>query len=350
VGDELHDAFTGITDELIAIEQRLNEAQPPLDEHERVESYRWIFSVLQVALDAYVWADSGRPRFVDIVGPNKKWGGDNTDSFYKHAPIDPARTYRVRCVPGDAVYLSLTIYGGPSDGHYSERIVATANDRSVERNPDGTFDLVLSREPHPGNWLRLEPDAVCVITRDYVDDPATAVRAQWTIEAVDPPASKDDSVSTVAARLRAARVFLDEQARLCPVRVDPPNEVQAPYPVPTTTFGWAAGDASYAMGSFRLGDGEALVIEGRSPECAFWNLCLWNPFLHTFDDAYGRVTINGTQVVTEDDGSWRIVVSATDPRLPNWVDTQGHRRGLLWFRWFLPAETPSRPVCKVVSL
>ena len=79
----------GLIDELVDIERRLREAQPPLDERERVESYRWIFSVLQVALDAYVWADTGRPRFVDIVGPNKKWGGDNTDAFYKHAPIDP---------------------------------------------------------------------------------------------------------------------------------------------------------------------------------------------------------------------------------------------------------------------
>ncbi len=45
--------------------------------------------MLQVALDAHVWADTGRPRFVDIVGPNKKWGGDNTDAFYQHAPDRP---------------------------------------------------------------------------------------------------------------------------------------------------------------------------------------------------------------------------------------------------------------------
>jgi len=349
VGDELHEAFREIVDQLIEIEQRLENAQPALDQRERVESYRWIFSVLQVALDAYVWADSGRPRFVDIVGPNKKWGGDNTDAFYQYAPIDPARTYRIRCAPGDAVYLSLTVYGGPSDGHYSERIVASANDRSVERDEDGSFDLLLSSEPQEKNWLRLEPDAVCAITRDYVDDPATARRAQWTIQAVDPPTEKDDSIATVAAKFRAARVFLDEQARIAPVRVGPPNEVQEPYPVPSTTFGWAAGDAAYAMGSFQLADDEALVIEGRSPECAFWNLCLWNPFLHTFDDAYGRVTINGSQVKTEADGSWRIVVAARDPGQSNWLSTQGHERGLLWFRWFLPTETPARPVCRVVT-
>jgi len=33
------------------------------------------------------------------------------------------------------------------------------------------------------------------------------------------------------------------------------------------------------MGSFDLGDDDALVIDGRSPECAFWNICLWNRFL-----------------------------------------------------------------------
>src|SRR4051794_24345226 len=160
MGDELHEAFRELVDKLAEIEHRLEHAQPALDERERVESYRWIFSVLQVALDAYVWADTGRPRFVDIVGPNKKWGGDNTDAFYQYAPIDPTRTYRVRCAPGDAVYLSLTVYGGPRDGHYSERIVASANDRSVGRNADGTFDVVLSGEAQDGNWLRLEPDAV----------------------------------------------------------------------------------------------------------------------------------------------------------------------------------------------
>jgi hypothetical protein len=52
--------------------------------------------VLQVAFDVYVWADPDRPRFVDIVGPYKKWGGDNADAFYQFAPIDPRRTYRVR--------------------------------------------------------------------------------------------------------------------------------------------------------------------------------------------------------------------------------------------------------------
>ena len=60
-----------------------------------LEAHRWILSILQVAADVNLWADTARPRFVEIVGPYKKWGGDNADAFYCYAPIDPARTYRV---------------------------------------------------------------------------------------------------------------------------------------------------------------------------------------------------------------------------------------------------------------
>src|ERR1700722_12835310 len=171
--------FHELIDELRALEGRLQLPEVPLDEASVLEGYKWIFTILAVGLDAHVWADPDRPRFVDIVGPNRKWGGDNSDAFYQYAPIDPRRTYVVSGRRGDAVYLSLTVYGGPSDGRYSERIVGTANDRSLEFSEDGTFSIVLSPEPHDGAWLKLEPDAVCAITRDYLADPVHGRRAQW---------------------------------------------------------------------------------------------------------------------------------------------------------------------------
>jgi hypothetical protein len=130
----------------------------------------------------------------------------------------------------------------------------------------------------------------------------------------------------------------------------PPNQLQDPYPVPEVTRGWAAGDASYSMGSFELAPDEALVLRGRSPVCAFWNLCLWNPFLHTYDYRYERVTLNGTQVEYESDGSWTIVISSGDPGARNWVSTADRERGLIWLRWFLPAETPEPVSVAVVPL
>jgi hypothetical protein len=350
MSDGLEQAFTELLGAVNAAHERMKAAEPPLDERERVESYRWMFSVLAASLDAYVWADSGRPRFVDIVGPYRKWGGDNTDAFYQYAPIDPTRTYRVRGRRGDAAYLSLTVYGGPDDGRYSTRIVGTVNDRSLDIGDDGAFELIISPDPHPAPWLRLEPDAVCAITRDYLVDPDNGRRAEWHIEALDPPGDKADTPDDLARRFRAARTWLTEQVNMTPIRFEQTNELQEPYPVPEVTYGWAAGDAAYAMGGFELRDDEVLVIEGRSPDCAFWNLCLWNPFLHTFDAAYDRVAINGGQVTYEPDGSWRIVVAANDPGHPNWVSTQGHGRGLLWFRWFLPSQTPAKPSTTVTTI
>lgn len=342
--------FGELIDELRGLEERLHLPEVPLDQATLLEGYRWIFSILAVGLDAQVWADPARPRFVDIVGPNRKWGGDNPDAFYQYAPIDPERTYLVRGRAGDAVYLSLTVYGGPSDGRYSERIVGSINDRSLDIAEDGTFSFVLSPQRHDGGWIKLEPDAVCAITRDYLADPITGKRVEWSIEPVDPPATHREDDAELAARFRAALTWIRDQARIVPIPLGTPNTVDEPYPVPKETFGWAAGDAAYAMGSFALADDEALIIEGTSPPCAFWNACLWNQFLHTYDYAYERVSLNGTQVTYEQDGSWRLVVAGRDPGHPNWISTAGHRQGRIWFRWFLPESTPVRPTTQVVPI
>ncbi len=342
--------FHELLDELRGLEDRLRPAGAPLDELSVLEGYKWIFSILAVGLDAYVWADPDRPRFVDIVGPYRKWGGDNADAFYQYAPIDPRRTYVVTGRMGDAAYLSLTVYGGPSDGRYSERIIGTVNDGSLELGEDGTFSIVLSPDAHEGAWIGLEADAVCAITRDYLADPVGGRRAEWQIEAIDPPSTRREDDADLARRFRAALTWVREQAQIVPVLLGSPNTVNEPYGVPSQTFGWAAGDAAYAMGSYALDEDAALVIGGTSPPCAFWNVCLWNELLHTYDYAYERVTLNGAQAVYEPDGSWRLIVARRDPGHPNWISTAGHERGLIWFRWFLPDATPQGVTTQVVPL
>ncbi|BCI53284.1 hypothetical protein NIIDNTM18_25620 [Mycolicibacterium litorale] len=347
---ELSTAFGELLDELRHIEDTLLRADPPLAEPDLLDGYRLTFSLLRVAVDAYVWGDKDNPRFVDVIGPYLKWGGDNSDAFYQIAPIDPRRTYRVRGNRGDAVYLSITVYGGPDDGRYSTRIVGTLNDRDLDFDDDGNFAFTMSATPQSGAWLRLDDDAVTALTRDYLTAPQTGRRTQWTIEAIDPPARRHDDAEDLARRMRAARTWIHEQVSFLPTRVEPPNEIHEPFPVPQNAYGWSAADAAYAMGAYDLRPDQALVVEGTSPECAFWNLCLWNPFLHTYDYTYERVTLNGAQIAYEPDGSWRIVIADRDPGHPNWVSTAGRRTGLIWLRWFLPEETPARPRCRVVDL
>ena len=353
MGTQTAEVFAELLVELGEQQRRLIEQlSGPGDEQTLLEAHKWLLSILQVATDTQVWADPAHPRFVEIVGPYKKWGGDNADAFYCFAPVDPTRSYQVRVRRGDAVYLSLTVYGGPDDGHYSERIVGSLNDLQAPPDPDGYINMVLS-PTDPGSgvpWIKLEPDAVAIITRDYLADPIADARASWEITTDDTPRVHREDDVDLARRFRAALTWVRDQAAMVPIPMGELNSVDEPYPVPTTTFGWAAGDAAYAMGSFLLYDGQALVLTGRSPNCVFWNLCLWNPFLHTYNYDYERVTINGAQVQYENDGSWTIVIAPTDPGHPNWVSTAGHPNGRIWFRWFLPDTTPERPAAELVQV
>jgi hypothetical protein len=349
MSDELSAAFGELIEEVRAVEQRLLGADPPLEEADILDGYRWALSLLRVASEAYIWGDADKPILVDATGPYLKWGGDNSDAFYQLAPIDPGRSYRVTGNRGDSVYLSMTVYGGPDDGRYSDRIIDTINDRDLECDADGNFEFVISAQEQQGNWLKLAPDAVFIVTRDYLTEPGIHQRVQWKIEALDDTPRRPDSRADLSRRMRASRTWIREQAAMAPVRL-PANVMQDPYPVPSRTLGWAAGDAAYAMGAYDLQPGQALVVEGTSPQCVFWNLCLWNPFLHTYDYTRERVTINGAHVSYAPDGSWQIVISETDPGHPNWVSTAGRSKGLIWLRWFLPEATPDPLHCRVVDI
>ena len=300
-----------------------------------------------------IWADTARPRFTEIVGPYKKWGGDNSDAFYLFSPVDPERTYRIVFHPGDAVYMSLTVYGGPNDGRYSTRIVGSVNSQDAPHRADGSIEIVLSRGRAVGSGRGLDPPGARRRRRHHPGlsrGPGDGPAGHVAYRSRDPPETFRQDDADLARRIRAATTWVREQASIVPIPLGTPNAIDPPYPVPTTTFGWAAGDAAYAMGAYELADDEAMVIRGRSPECVFWNMCLWNPFLHTYNYDYERVTINGAQVQYEQDGSWIIVVSPQRPAHPNWVSTAGHRKGRIWFRWFLPAETPEQPQVEVLPV
>ncbi len=323
-----------------------------VDDLSVIEGYRWLTEVLTVALDCYVWADPERPSFVELVGPTRKFGGDNPDAFYYFAPVDPQRTYRIRGQLGDAVYLSLCVYGGPTDGRWSNRIVSSMHNRQMEIGRDGQVEITLSAQPQDGNWLKLDADAVCVVTRDYLLHPAQERKATWQIEAL--PTARQPTPLTdqeLATKLRCTANFIRDLLGVCPIPgMGEPNSVMPPYRVPEITYGWAAPDATYAMGRFDLSDDQVLFIKGRSPTCAFWNLVLWNPFLQTYDYRYQRVSRNGGEIQLADDGSWELAVAARDPGHANWISTAGHERGVLWFRWFLCDELPPQPQTRLGTI
>ena len=91
-------------------------------------------------------------------------------------------------------------------------------------------------------------------------------------------------------------------------------------------------------------------MEGTLPHCEFVNVMLWNVHMQTLEYRFRRCSLNETQMKLDGDRGYRLVISAEDPGVPNWLDTGGHRRGTIFWRFLLPQSQPDTPRCRVVDV
>ena len=322
------------------------------DEVDVAEGYRHLTHLLSYGLDLYLEGDADRPWFTPLASPTRKILGDNVDSRYHFAPLRGDRAYRIDGIRGDGVYLAFCIYGGKPDGEWSERVVANVSQRDLTFGPDGRFALVLGPERVPGaDWVRLDPDAVCVVSREYFTDPVRARPSSFAIEPLAPPPVPpplDDAM--LARRLRAVATFIRETLAIVPLPALPANLVGPPMPWSPHVPGWGTPDNVYALGAFDLGPDEALVIEGRSPPCTYWGVQVWNRYMQSLDWRHHRVSLNREQAALAPDGAFRVVVAHRDPGVANWISTAGHREGLVFCRWLQAETMPEQPASRVVRL
>jgi hypothetical protein len=353
---ELIDTLTQVDSRYLADEWGITQAADVADGH------RFLMHLLEQALSQAFEADPERPVFKRSVTPTRKVLGDNPDAVYNHAPIRGDRRYRVRGNRAGAVYLSITVQGGRSGGHYASRVAAAINDDEVDIAADASFELILSpdRAPHR-NWLQLPPDASSITVRHYFEE-QHAVAADpgrqfpLAIEPLDnpgPPGTPSDA--SVAASLRRVISYIQGRSLLQPPpgkRPLPawvssePNTI--PKPQKPGAMAFAAVDCAYAMAPYLLKPDQALVMTGRFPPCRFANVVLWNRFLQSYDYAHRQVSLNRVQTVLEPDGSYRIVVAHRNPGVPNWLDTEGRQAGTLYWRFLLPEEEVEKPHAEVV--
>jgi len=336
-----------------------------------VEGYKFLATMFALAMDVYLFADPVRPRFVDINTPwrrDRAWGGDNTDAYYMYVPLDPARSYRVSGTRGDSAYFSLTIYNEPEPGQWSNRIVGIVNDSDLTFDAEGRFELLLgpSRpDGYQGPFIALSPDAAAGVTRDYQIVPATGRRVLWEIEPLGDPGTYRERDAHTARALRTALRWILEQFNVVPIPVAAPPEPSRvteghnppvganvcadPYQVPDAVFGWSARDACYSFGSYALQPSQALVITHTPPQCRFWNVNVWNPFMAGYNSDYERVSVNIGSAVPNADGSVTIVIAQRPLAHPNAISTLGHGSGMIAFRWFHAANVPAPLRCTVVE-
>jgi len=324
----------------------------PLD---RAEGWRLLSRFTRLGLQMMLeHGDPDFPVFYAASDETIKVFLPNPDNIYANASIAGDREYRIRGRRGSVAYLS---FGTKANRYAIDGTMASTGEldaADMRIGPDGGFEIVLSREPHPGNWLPMAADSSMVIVRQTFLDRATEVPAQLRIERIGaPPAPAPLSPRALAAGLERAGAFVQGTARLVgdwAQRVaQRPNELDAaPYAEDAMRVG---GDPKicYYHGYWQLAPDEALVIDSAVPECAYWNFQLANHWLESLDFVHRRVDINKHGARYNADGSVTLVVATSDPGVGNFIDTDGHDRGGMLLRW-VSARSHPKPRCRVVKL
>ncbi len=189
----------------------LRDASPdaPLD---RAEGFRYLSRLARLGLEKFVeHADPAAPSFYRLSHETAKIGCDNPDSFYQNAEIDGRFEYRLTGTRGSVAYLGFGsyygAYGKPGRSGCSGYLEAD----QLELLADGRFEIALSTEPRPGNWLRMEPDTCMLIVRQNFLDRESETAADLTIERVG-----DGAAPAPLDPARLGRAFHDAGQRRLP--------------------------------------------------------------------------------------------------------------------------------------
>lgn len=364
-------AFDGLLGTLAKIrDEYVNSEVRGHDELETVEGFAYLLQMVGHVSEFLIESDRERPRFSLIVSPARKILGDNPDSIYHQAAIRGDRSYRIKGRRTGQDYISFTVHGTDPTGGYGGPVLADINDDHFTFDADDRYEIVLSAtkpaDDDPAVWVPLDPDARTVIVRNYFQHVVSAhndpeIHVVLDIEPLEDlgpsPALTDaemavrinESATMLEAITIGLRVF-GEPATV-PFVSNEPNSVGPPWSFRATGEAVAgAVDIFYSSGSFELGPDDAMVMEGSIPPSRFTNVMLWNIHMQTLDYRTRRQALNVAQIVTEADGSYRIVISEKDPGVPNWLDTGGHRRGTIFWRFLLPESDPETPRCHVVNV
>ena len=318
-----------------------------VDPFDRAEGMRYLSRLLRAGLIAFVEHPGPlHPRFQPL--PRLvKMGLDNPDNYYVSASVNSRRTYRIRGTRGSIHYLSFAAQSqnfaakdnmSGSAGHL--------NDSEIALEPDGGFEIIASQEEHAGNWLKMVPGTSQILIRQTYLDKANEVPVEVEIECLDvdaPPAPIDPA--RVPGQLMGAAMYAIGCAQWFADWVldfDKRGECNAFHLPDEGQHQLVGGDPNIRipLGHWELGPEEALVIDVVPPECDYWNVQLANIWAESLDYEHRQVHLNSHTATLAADGSFRCIAAHQDPGHPNWLDTAGHQRGIMGFRWVRANSLP----------
>ena len=336
--DEFCDAIRAVGKGMLASEF----AQSDL---ERAEGYRYVMGLLTMRLQRLLYRSGPeQPAFNRLMDDVLKFGLDNPDGVNsKTTEIRDDLTYRLYGRDGGERYVEFVVSGeqGTLSNHFLDQF---------KISEDGTFEIAFCREPQPGNWIPMPEGALSLLVRqiqyDWDAEGYTEIHIEQPGAEGAPECLKVPEPAAVAAELRAlAKTFVAEfgfwQDYTRAFRREGDNVIPRDQPL---AFSGHSTVRAAPKGFFVLEPDEAMLLEFDDPGGLFWSVALGDTWFRSFDPSHHQMSLNGAQARRDADGLYRMVIAHQDPGIANWLDTVGHRRGNITFRY---VRTERRPEARL---
>jgi hypothetical protein len=305
-------------------------------------------------------ADPDHPSAMPQIGQILNVGQPNADTVYRTARISPAGTYRLRGRRGTLrMFNASQSPPSPGDPDFrpGEGSPRTAHDfNALPVDDQDRFDVILSAQRpagYKGEWWKLEAKTNKLLLR--------MVSADWLHE--QPPTLSIERLDVQVTRPRPTGHDLEMRLRHLPAAIEfiallfvghveklrADGYINRLKVVDMSQIGGLTGQFYYE-GTYDLAEDEALIIESKLPgKYLYRSLILTNALYETTDWYNNHSSLNDAQSDADSDGVLRVVISAKDPGVANWLDTAGYARGLVQGRWF-DCDTQPLPSMRKVSL
>ena len=313
-----------LVDAIAEAERLVREAPHIETEADLLEGLQYLAGGIAACTHLAFDYDRDHPFLQSGTGPFTKMGLDNPDTLYFGTRVQAGREYLVTGTRGTTTDLSFQLLGGEYTDDNVPDSETAFDDRQLDVGANGDYE-----------W-RFTPAANAQLVIREVYNDWSAQRGKVAIARADtagtaPPPLTNELIEkrfAVAGKQLVQRIKTWLQFPQWFYMNIPVNTMVAPRLTP----GGLATQYSSA-GHFELTPDQALVITLPATDAPYLGFQLGSLWYVSLDYINHQTSLNGTQAQADPDGKIRIVVAEHNPGVTNWVETLGHRKGFLQFRW-----------------